>query len=151
MSLPQKQLQAVAVPFGWEDGQLKLGLVTAYRSHNWTLPKISLPTDADAAETASNEAIRQGGYLGFADPEPLLTVTSGKGVQTSYYAVEIHGILDTWDASRTQSRKLVLPAKVEKFLRDRTALKAIRVLLEKQQNDKTPDASKQAPDREVRG
>lgn len=146
MSSLEHHLQTVAVPYGWEDGRLMIGLVTAYRSRTWTLPKISIATGVDAAETASNEAIRQGGYLGIANQEALLTVVSGKGVETSYFAVEIHGILDAWDANRTQSRKLVPIGKLEKFLRDRTALKAIRVLIDQRLDVKLLEVPKSTPD-----
>jgi hypothetical protein len=121
-----------------------IGLVTAYRSRAWTLPKISIPATADAAETASNEAIRQGGYLGLAEQEPLLTLVTSKGVETCYYALEIHGILDAWEANRTQSRKLVPIGKIEKYLRDRTALKAIRLLVAQRIDVKLLEAPKPA-------
>lgn len=146
MSGPLHPLQTVAVPYGWEDGKLMIGLVTAYRSHHWTLPKISVGEGADAAEMASNEALRQGGYLGISDPEPLLTILSGKGVQSTYYAMEIHGVMDSWDANRTQSRKLVPVDRVEKFLHDRAAWKAIRTLLQQRIEVRLIEAPRHTPE-----
>lgn len=149
MSVPEKHLQTVAVPYGWEEGKLMIGLVTAHRSRNWTLPKVSISADADASETASNEAVRQGGYLGMADALPLLVTMSGKGIETSYFAVEVHGILDTWDAHRSQSRKLVPVSRIEKFLHDRAALKAIRTLARERLDVKLLEAPKHSDDKTI--
>lgn len=149
MSTPQKQLQTVAVPYGWEDGSYWIGLVTAYKSRTWTLPKISVSAEADQAEAASNEALRQGGFLALPEPEPLLVTMSEKGVETSYFAVEIHGVLDQWDARRTQSRKLVPTSKVDKFLRDRTALRAVRALIDQRLDIKLLEAPKTREDRDA--
>lgn len=146
MSEALNHLQIVAIPYGWEDGKLLIGLVTAYRSHHWTLPKISIAEGADAAETASNEALRQGGYLGLTDPDPLLTTHSGKGVQTTYYTVEIHGVMDSWDTHRTQSRKLVPVERVEKFFHDRATWKTVRPLLQQRLEVKLIEAHRPTPE-----
>jgi len=130
MTSTNSPVQAVAVPYGWEEGQLLLGIVTAHRSRNWTLPKASVPARANGGEAASNEALRQGGFLGLPDDSPLLLAETRDGVELQYYAVEISGILDTWDANRYQSRKLVPLTKIGNYLTDRTELSAIEALVE---------------------
>ena len=130
MSETNASIQAVAVPYGWEDDQLLLGIVTAHRSRNWTLPKASISAAADAAEAASNEALRQGGFLGLPGDSPLLLTATKKGTELRCFAIEISGLFDTWDAQRYQSRKLVPIGKIEKYIKDRTSRQAIRTLLE---------------------
>ncbi|MEO0446232.1 MAG: hypothetical protein AAF191_09175 [Verrucomicrobiota bacterium] len=134
-STNSQHLQVIALPFGWEEGSLHVGLVTAHRSRKWTLPRISLPLASSwetQKECASDEALRQGGFLGIHREEhPLLEDQTVKGTRLLYIPIEIDGILDSWDCQRTQSRKMVPGFKAEKHLTDRKHLSAIRLLVER--------------------
>ena len=125
------QVQAVAIPYAVEDGEIQIGLVTAHRSRNWLLPKASVGKNQTATDIAAGEALRQGGYVGLAKEEPLLILQSGKGLGMEFFSLEVDALLESWEADRHQSRRLVPLSRIEKYA-DRITLKAVHALVEEQ-------------------
>ena len=93
------------------------------------LPKSSVGKGNSPTDVASEEALRQGGFVGLAEEEPFLTQETGKGQAMAYFPLEVDALLESWDSDRNRSRRLVPLSRIEKFA-DRATLKVVRMLVE---------------------
>lgn len=130
MSKPKAHLQTCAIPFAWENGELCLGVTTAYRGKNWHFPKVSISESQCPCDAASDIALAEGGFVGLISEEPLTVQASPKGCLVNYIPLEISGLLEDWEGKRQHRRKLVPLSRVEKFLSDRSLLRVVKLLVE---------------------
>ncbi len=116
------QPQAAAVPYRYENGKLKVMIVTSRRTGRWVFPKGSMgkATEWDAA---AQEAYEETGVSGAIDREPLgrymslkVRGTEAWNVDVALYPLKIKKFHKKFPEKAQRKRKLVSIKRARKML-----------------------------------
>ena len=119
------QKQYGAIPFLYEDGILKVVMITSANGY-WIFPKGQYEDHLGKAGTAALEALEEAGVEGRISKKSSyrtkVLIKSGELVRLTLYPLEVRTICETWLEDYRRERKLVSIQKAMKLM-DSDALK----------------------------
>lgn len=121
-TMDRVQPQAAALPYRFEDGKLKVMIVTSRRTGRWVFPKGSMGK-AKEWQAAAQEAYEETGVSGSVDHKPLGRYVSlkvrGKDawhVDVALYPLKIEKFHKKFPEKKERKRKLVSMKRARKML-----------------------------------
>lgn len=110
--------QCAALPFRFDNGALKILLVTSRETRRWILPKGWREKKDKPQETAANEAFEEAGVRGKVKKKPLGAYYYEKRLDAggvalchvSVYALEVTAELNDWPEKGQRERRWVTPS-----------------------------------------
>jgi len=113
--------QSGVIPFRWENGEIKVLLITSRGSKRWIFPKGIIDDGLSPAGSAAQEAYEEAGIKGKIYSEPIGEYRYDKWGGTCHVQVFMMAVekeLDTWPESAFRSRKWVTADEAEGLVKE---------------------------------
>lgn len=110
--------QCAALPFAWDEGELRVLLVTSRETHRWVLPKGWMERRLAPHALAAKEALEEAGVLGEVERRPIGRYDYLKRgprdrvtpCSVRVFPLRVERLLDKWPEWRQRQRRWFSPA-----------------------------------------
>lgn len=110
--------QCAALPFAWDEGELRVLLVTSRETRRWVLPKGWMEKRLAPHALAAKEALEEAGVLGQVERRPIGRYDYGKRgprdrvtpCSVRVFPLRVERLLDDWPERRQRQRRWFSPA-----------------------------------------
>jgi 8-oxo-dGTP pyrophosphatase MutT (NUDIX family) len=121
-------VQAAALPYRWNEGQLEIALVTRRQGDRWTLPKGHVESGETPRQSARREASEEAGLQGRIAWHPLGSYVYRKGDERRLvwvFLMRVTRQLSSWSEDDFREREWLRPERAI----ERVGERGLRILL----------------------
>lgn len=136
--------QSAALPFAFQEGTLKLLLVTSIGTKRWIIPKGHLEPGLTASESAEAEALEEAGVLGNMLPRSIGAYRyrkrpekGGELCRVRVYALEVTRVLEEYPEAGLRKRRWMSVSKAIKLVQEPD----LKVLIERFEKERLKAAA----------